>query len=323
MVSKTPFLVSYKPHLHNGTKISVLYLNIIAALLPAALFGISVYGMHAFRVIALTVASSMLSELLYQKLFKKEVSLYDGSAALTGLLLALILPASVPYWLIIVSCFVAMLIGKHVFGGLGSAPFNTVLVAWAIIRISWAEFINMDYALVNYDTGFSLTYLLSALKSGGVEAISDISLKDLFLGKQAGGIGATSGLLLSLGGLYLIIRGFISWKIPLSFLIGVVLISGIFNFADSAKYASPIFHILTGNVLIAAFFLSTDYSSSPSNPIAQIIFGLGAGMLVILFRVWSIYPDAVPFAILLMNIASPLFEKIKPKRKSIKKVVLV
>jgi electron transport complex protein RnfD len=317
MISKPALTVSYKPHRHIGSSVAGIHYNIIAALLPAAILGITLYGMHAARVITLSVSSAMIWEILIQKLFKKPVTVHDGSAALTGLLFALILPASVPFWLIIVGTLMCMLVGKHVFGGLGSNPLNAVLVGWAILRISWGDLININFGMVSYDLAFSIKYPLSVLKKEGAAAIANISNADLLLGRQAGGIGTGAGLLLLLGGLYLILRGIISWKIPLAMLTGIILCAGLFRLTDQAQYASPLFHVLTGNALIGAFFLATDYSSSPSNTWGMIVFGLACGILTVLFRVWSVYPDGVAFAILIMNIATPFLDKIRGKSRGV------
>jgi electron transport complex protein RnfD len=314
-------IISYKPFWHNKTRGAFVHYNILLALVPAAILGMCHYGMHAVRVICIAIAVSMAAEAIIQKLFKKPVTVYDGSAAITGFILALILPASVPVWLVIIGCIVAILVGKQVFGGLGSNPLNAALVGWAILRISWGDYLNFDFAVVNYDPSFSIKYPLSVLKAGGVEALEDFATADLFLGKQVGGIGASAVYLLLLGGLYLILRGIISWKIPLAFLFGVAVTALLFQSADCAKYASPYFHLVTGNVMIGAFFIATDYSSSPNHTWGQILFGLGCGILTVIFRIWSVYPDGVVFAVLLMNIITPLFDKVRLKAEPGQKVI--
>jgi electron transport complex protein RnfD len=305
-------IFSPAPHIHSGASISGTMMTFIIALLPALIFGISSYGMHAARVIAVAVGGAMASEWLIQRLFKRPVTVSDGSAALTGLLLALLLPPSVPWWLVLVGSFVSILIGKQIFGGTGGNPFNPVLIGWAAMRISWYDYINFDIAMVGYDVPFSIEYPLSVLKWSGAKA-AQFPLVDLLMGKQIGGIGSVAVLLLLIGGLFLILRGVISWRIPVFFLIGTALAASLFWLVDSARYANPLFHLLTGNVVIGAFFLATDHSSSPVNGLAMILFGLGCGIFTILFRVWSIYPDVVVFAILIMNILNPLLDKIRPQ----------
>ncbi len=313
IVLKKEFIVSPAPHLHTGASISKNMYLLILALLPAAIFSISVFGMHAVRVMALAVSSAMASEWAIQKLFKRPVTIDDGNALYIGLLLALLIPPSVPWWFVVVGCFVTILIGKQLFGGIGYSPLNPVLVGLAILAISWKDYLNFNIAMVNYDLPYSYLYPLSQLKSAGVSAISDYKYMDLFMGKQIGGLGATPVFLILIGGIFLMLRGTINWIIPVSFLAGTFVTAWLFNMMDSTKYAEPLFHILAGNVMIGAFFLATDYSSSPVNRIAMILFGVGCGVFTIVFRAWSIYPDGVVFSILIMNLLNPLLDKIKPK----------
>jgi electron transport complex protein RnfD len=305
-------IFSPAPHIHSGASISGTMMTFIIALLPALIFGISSYGMHAARVVAVAVGGAMASEWLIQRLFKRPVTVSDGSAALTGLLLALLLPPSVPWWLVLMGSFISILVGKQIFGGTGGNPFNPVLIGWAVMRISWYDYINFDIAMVGYDVPFSIKYPLSVLKWSGAKA-AQFPLVDLLMGKQIGGIGSVAVLLLLIGGLFLILRGVISWRIPVFFLIGTALAASLFWLVDSARYADPLFHLLTGNVMMGAFFLATDHSSSPVNGLAMILFGLGCGIFIVLFRVWSVYPDGVVFAILIMNILNPLLDKIRPR----------
>jgi len=316
MISQTTksgfFTFSPAPHIHSGDRSGPTIFTFVAALLPAVVFGIMTYGMDAVRVISISVSSAMAFEWIIEVLFKQEVTVSDGSAMLTGLLFALIIPASVPWWLILVGTFMAIMVGKHIFGGFGGNPFNPVLIGWAMVRISWPDYLNFNYALVNYDLGFSIEYPLSLLKASGAEALGDITHMQLFLGQQPGGIGSVYILLLLAGGLFLILRGVISWRVPLFFIAGAALTASIFYYADGVKYADPLFHILTGNIMIGAFFLSTDYPGSPVNRTAMVIFGLSCGILTIIFRTWSVYVDGVVFSLLIMNILNPLLDKIKP-----------
>lgn len=287
--------------------------SFVVALLPAIAVGILTYRMDAVRVLAVSVSSAIAFEWVIQRLFKTRVTVTDGSAMLTGLLLAMLLPPSVPWWLVVVGTLFAILVGKQIFGGLGGNPFCPALVAWAVLRLSWHEHINFDLAMLKYELGFSIAYPLSVLKTSGAAALSAFPLGDLIMGKQVGGIGAAPALALLIGGLFLIVRGAVSWRIPAAFLAGVAITAALFWAADSTAYASPLFHLVTGNVMLGAFFLATDYPSSPVNPLAMLLFGLGCGALAVLFRAWSIYPDGVVFAILIMNILNPLLDRIRPK----------
>jgi len=306
-------LVSYPSHLHNGNSVSSKNVNIILATLPALLVGLIAYGIPAIRVVALSVGCAMLAELLMNLATKREITIGDGSAALSGLLFGMLLPASAPWWLVMVGAFIAIIIGKQIFGGIGGNPLNPTLIGFAIVTISWKSFLDYDAALLNYDLGFLMAYPLAALKNFGVSTTANYNLTGLLLGKQSGGIGAACGLGLLIGGAYLILRGFIRWEISLSFLGGVFITAFLFNISNPENYASPIFHLLTGNILIGAFFLATDDTPSPVNFLPMLIFGSGCGIMTILIRNLGSYYDGVVFAILLMNLINPLLDKIRPK----------
>jgi electron transport complex protein RnfD len=307
------FVASHAPFWHDKTSISAKNYNIMLALLPAILMGIYQYGVPALGAAALSISCAMIWELLMDLVLKRPPSIADGSAALTGFLFAILLPATIPWWLIVVGTFVAIVIGKQIFGGIGCNPLNPTLVAVAIIMLSWQDMINFDEALVNYDMGFSMVYPLGAVKHFGASAATDYSIYGLFMGQQPGGIGSVFGLGLVIGGMYLILRGFIRWEISISFLAGIFVTAYLFNISDPEKYASPIFHLLTGYTLVGAFFLATEDSSSPVNFIPMLIYGAGAGILTVLIRNIGVFVDGTVFAILMMNVANPLIDKIRPK----------
>jgi electron transport complex protein RnfD len=211
--------VSPSPHCHSGARITGVSFSFLLALLPAVALGVYYYGFDAIRVMGASVASAMLAEAFIQSLFRKPITIAYGSAAVSGLLLALILPASVPLYVVVVANFAGIIIGKQCFGGLGANPIHPALVGWAIIRITktWAGYLDFDLMLINYETGFILQYPLAVLKAKGPAALSRFDTLALFLGKQTGGIGASAVICLLLGGLYLVIRGAIRWEIPLCF----------------------------------------------------------------------------------------------------------
>jgi len=283
------------------------------AALPAVIMGIYQYGLPALGVLALSISCAMIWELLMDLAMRRPVSIGDGNAAVIGLLFAMLLPATAPWWLVVAGTFVAIIIGKQIYGGIGCNPFNPSLVAIAIIMLSWKSFMDFNEALVNYDLGFYMVYPLSAVKHMGTSVLSNFSMTGLLLGQQAGGIGTTFGLGLIIGGLYLILRGHIRWEISLSFLLGVFVTAYFFNIADPDKYAPPLFHILTGYSLIAAFFLLTEDSSSPVNFVPMLIYGAVAGFLTVLIRNIGAFVDGAVFAILLVNVSNPLLDKIRPK----------
>jgi electron transport complex protein RnfD len=313
MLNQKKFIVSHAPFWHDGSTVTARSYNMIIAALPAVLFGFIIYGMPAVGVVSLSISSAIVWELLFNKISKRTISIGDGNAALIGILFGMLLPATSPWWLVITGTFVAVVIGKHIFGGIGGNPFNPVLIGLAILMMSWKDFFDFNEVLVNYDLGFAMVYPLSALKHLGTSGIDAFNTADLLMGQQSGGIGATFGLGLIIGGIYLIIRGFIRWEISVSFLAGVFITALLFNLVNSAQYAGPVFHLLTGYTLIGAFFLATEDSSSPVNFIPMLIYGAGAGIMTVLIRNIGAYVDGMVFAILLMNVVNPLVDRIRPK----------
>ena len=313
MSSQKKLVVAHAPYWHDGGKISSKNYNIMIAALPAVLMGISQYGAPALGVIAFAMACAMIWEVVWSLILKKPASIGDGSAVVTGLLLGMLMPATAPWWLIALGTFIAIIVGKQIFGGIGFNPLNPPLLALAMLVISFKGIFDFNEALRHYDLGFVMTYPLADLKAFGPEAIGKFGLGDLLMGKQAGAVGSTFGLGLIIGGLYLMLRGHMRWEISLSFLAGVFITALLFNMSDSAKYAGPFFHLFTGYTLIAAFFLVPEDSSSPANFIPMLIFGVLAGVMTVLVRNIGAYVDGVPFSILLMNLANPLLDKIRPK----------
>ncbi len=313
MFDQKKFVVSHAPFLHDESRISERSYNIMFAALPAVLFGLVHYGIPALGVVSLSISSSIIWEFLMNYVTKRPKSIGDGNAALIGLLFAMLLPATSPWWLVLTGTFVSVVIGKQIFGGIGGNPFNPALIGIAILMVSWKNFFDFDDALLNYDLGFIMVYPLAALKYFGVSVVDSFTISDLLLGRQIGAIGTTFGIGIIAGGIYLIIRGFIRWEISLSFLAGVLITAFIFNLYDSTRYAGPFFHLLTGYTLIGAFFLATEDSSSPVNFIPMFIYGAGGGIMTVLIRNIGAHVDGVVFAVILMNIANPLLDKIRPK----------
>ncbi len=313
MNNQKKFIVSHAPFLHLGNGVPERNYNTILAALPAAVMGLAYYGVPALGVLCLSVASAVGWELLFNKVSKRAVTVGDGHAALIGLLLGMLLPATAPYWLVITGTFLAIVIGKQIFGGIGANPFSPPALAFAILSISWKHYLDFDAQLLNMQFDFAAFHPLVALKAFGPEFVSGISMGDLIIGKQIGGVGATCGLALILGGIYLIARGFLRWEIPVAFIIGLAVTATLFHIADPARYGGPVIHLFSGFSLIGAFFLATDDSSSPVNSIAMIVYGAVGGIMTIVIRNIGLYPDGVIFAILLINLINPLVDKIRPK----------
>ncbi|MBW2568233.1 MAG: RnfABCDGE type electron transport complex subunit D [Deltaproteobacteria bacterium] len=313
IVDTNKFIVSHAPFWHDGSKISKRNYNTALAALPAILLGIIYYGMPAVGVVSLSISSAIIWEFIFCRITKRSLTIGDGNAATIGMLFAMLLPATAPWWFVIIGTFVAIIIGKQIFGGIGANPFNPVVVAIAVLMISWKNIFDFNEALMNYDFDFAMIYPLAALKHFGSVAVDSFSMVDLLMGKQSGGIGSTFGLGLIAGGLYLIIRGIIRWEISISFLAGIIITALIFNLTDPVRYAGPVVHLFAGYTLIGAFFLATEDSSSPVNFIPMLIYGAGAGFLTVLIRNIGVYIDGVIFAILIMNLINPLIDKIRPK----------
>jgi electron transport complex protein RnfD len=313
MPNKKKLIVSHAPFCHDGSKISIRSNNIMLAALPAILHGCYLYGLPAVGVVSLSVSTAIIWEYLINILTKRPATVGDGNAAVIGMMMAMLFPATTPWWAVITGTFVAIVVGKQIYGGIGGNPFNPALIGIAILMLSWKNIFDIDYALLNYDFNFPAAYPLVALKHYGVSAVDSFNLTGLLMGNQTGTVGSAFGLALALGGLYLIIRGFIRWEISFSFLAAVMITSLLFQLSDTAKYAGPLFHLLTGNTLLGAFFLATEDSSSPVNFIPMIIYGAGTGLMVILIRNIGGHADGVIFAILLMNLTNPLIDRIRPK----------
>ncbi len=309
MEKEQKLTVSVSPHVKDKADVESVMWSVVVALLPAAIGGVYFFGWKVLFIILLSIFSAVVTEYLIQKWRKVPVTVLDGSAVITGLLLALILPATVPLWIPILGSIFAVAIGKHVFGGLGHNIFNPALVGRAFLVVSWSAI------MTNWVTpdGITAATPLGMLKQQGVAALmktfstTSNMYNQLFLGNIGGCIGETSVLLLLIGVIYLFWKKIISWRIPFTYIATVLV------FAWIAKQ-DPVFHLLTGGLIIGAFFMATDYVTTPITKKGRLIFGFGCGLLTIIFRLYSSYPEGVMFSILLMNAATPLIDRFtKPK----------
>ena len=306
-------IVSHAPFYHSGRRVTERSYHIMIAALPAVLLGFYHYGMPAFSVVCLSISTAIIWELAFNLLTRRTITIGDGNAALMGLVFAMLVPATMPWWAVITGTFIVIVIGKHIFGGIGSNAFHPVALAIAMMMVSWGDLFDFGAALLNYDLEFATMYPLAAVKYFGTESIDSFSLKGLLLGQQLGGIGSTFGLGLLVGGIYLMLRAFIRWEISLSFLAGIYLAAFLFNLVDPARFAPPAFHLLTGYTLIGAFFLATEDSSSPVNFIPMFIYGAAGGIMTVLIRNIGAWIDGVILAILVINLVGPLLDKIRPQ----------
>jgi electron transport complex protein RnfD len=245
---------SHAPFWHNGSNVTARSYHIMLAALPALLYGFYQYGLPALGVVSLSIGCAVLWELLMNIVMRRPISIGDGNAVLIGLLFAMLLPATAPWWIVLIGTFLAVVIGKHIFGGIGCNPFNPALLAIAMLMLSWKLALDFNAALVNYDLGFTMAYPLGEVKRLGPSVLNRYSLPGFLMAQQTGGLGSTFGLGLIIGGVSLIVRRHIRWEISLSFLAGVLVTAFLFHVSDPAKYAGPVFHLLAGYPLIGAFF---------------------------------------------------------------------
>jgi electron transport complex protein RnfD len=302
---KDKLIVSVSPHLHKDESVTKIMWFVVLSLIPAGIAGTVIFGASALRVIVLGVVSALATEAILQILSRRKVTILDGSAVITGLLLAYNLPAGVPFWLPVVGAFFSVAIGKQVFGGLGQNIFNPALVGRVFLMASWPKYMTAFPKPLSFDAVTSATPL-ALLKEGKV--LENISYLDLFLGKRGGCIGEVCILALLLGAVFLFIKGYISWHIPLPYILTVGLFTYIFG-PKGLFSGDWLFHILSGGLILGAFFMATDYVTSPLTRKGQVFFGIGCGVITAIIRLWGGYPEGVSYAILMMNAATPIIDR--------------
>jgi len=340
---KRKYYISSSPHITDSDSIPKIMYSVIGALVPAGIASVHLFGWQAFWVIITAAITALLTEGIIQLLLKRPLNIENGSALLTGILLAYNLPAEVPLWLPAVGAFVGIAVGKMSFGGLGYNPLNPALVGRAFLMASWPVHMTVFATAPKGDTlsGIDLSNIdaiaeatpLSVFESArdillhksqfsekvpdAMQALSQLysSYSNLFIGKIGGCIGETSALLLLIGGFYLMYRRIIGWKIPTTFIFTVGLLTWIFGGTNGLFTGDPIFHILSGGVILGAFFMATDMVTTPITFKGRLIFGTGCGILTSVIRLWGGYPEGVSYSILLMNLTTPLLDRYtKPKK---------
>ncbi len=303
--------------------------SVVLALIPALFGAIYFFGLRPLIIVILSCASSLIFEALAQLAFGRRVTIFDGSALITGLLLAFNLPPNVPYFIPVIGSAFAIIISKQFFGGLGFNFINPALAARAFLVVSWPVFMTKGFLPPRYGTlsGISavtqatpLTLLKDAQKLSPSEVESIVrelssaqSMRNLFFGQVGGSLGETSSLLLLIGALFLLTTKVIDYRIPLSYL-GTVLLISIINKIFSPLAPSPLFYLFSGGLILGAFFMATDYVTTPITPKGRIIFGVGCGLLTMLIRLYGGYPEGVCYSILFMNIMTPLIERFTKPR---------
>ncbi|MBI5206520.1 MAG: RnfABCDGE type electron transport complex subunit D [Candidatus Firestonebacteria bacterium] len=326
------FILSSSPHIKDAAKTKAIMYTVIAALLPSGIAGIYFFGWNSLFLIIAGIVFAVATEALVQKLMNQKITILDGSAILTGLLLAYNLPPDVPIWIPIIGSIVAIAIAKQVYGGLGHNPFNPALVGRVFLLLSWPVYMTTKWIvpLDSIDAITNATPLSIIKQAASADASPEILflrdklmkseiIKDLFFGKVNGCIGETSALLLILGGLFLIYMDYIDWRVPVSYLGSFSIF--IWIFGNKIFFSGPVlFHLFAGGIILGAFFMATDPVTSPMTRRGRIIFGIGCGVITGVIRIYGTYPEGTSFAILIMNAFTPLIDKyITPDKFGVQK----
>jgi len=325
--------ISGSPHVHADSSVKRIMYDVVIAMVPALLVSIYFFGLGALKVVLVSVLACYFFEWAIQKyLIKGPVTIDDGSALVTGILLAFNVPSSLPVWIIIIGAFVSIGIGKMSFGGLGKNPFNPALVGRVFLLISFPVQMTTwpipkplfgATAFTDAVTGpTTLGIVKEGLRAGKTvsEIMADMpTYAQELLGFQPGSLGEVSTAALLLGAAYMLIRRVITWHTPTAYLGSVVIFAGIFWLIDPTQYLDPLFHLVTGGMILGIFYMATDMTSSPVTPKGWLVFGAGCGIITMVIRLWGGYPEGVSFAILIMNAFVPLINRgFKPKRFGVK-----
>lgn len=335
--------INHSPHAHAPISIAKVMGTVMVALIPATLYGFWLYGWPAINLWVVSLLAALIGEAIILRIQQRSLrpALMDGSGLLTAWLLVMSLPPWAPWWVAALGSLFAVIIGKQVYGGLGQNVFNPAMAARVMLLISfplemttwiapiqlgsahapgWLESLRITFAGQSLD-GMASASLLGHVKTEFTRGISlDQALAghyapfDAFIGSRAGSLGETAALFLLIGGLFLIQRRIITWHAPVAMLLGVALPALLFNAINANHYAGPLYHLLSGGVMLAAFFIVTDPVTSPNTAAGQFIFGLGCGLMTWIIRTWGAYPEGVAFAVMLMNTATPIIDRyVKPR----------
>jgi len=308
-------IVSTSPHVRDKDSISKIMWTVVACLVPAVIAGTYFFGSRVLLMVLISVATAVATEAILQKLMHKKVTVSDGSAVITGMLLAMVISPEAPLWMLIIGSFCAISISKCIFGGLGHNIFNPALVGRAILLASFPVAMTKWRFVDSLTTATPLAMIKDMTKEGSLDLAKLPSIWDMFVGRTGGSVGETCALALLIGAAILLARRIITWHIPLSYIGTVAVIVGLSQLFGDQNFAMIPVHILSGGLILGAFFMATDMVTSPLTNKGGVVFGIGAGMITCLIRFWGGSPEGVCYSILLMNAVSPLIDRyIKPRR---------
>ncbi len=320
------FMISSSPHAHSGETVRGIMLTVLIALAPAFAASVKFFGLDALRLTAICVVTCVLSEAICRKLMKRDLGISDLSAVVTGVLLAFNLPPGLPSWMAILGSVFAIVVAKQLFGGIGYNPFNPALMGRIFLLVSfplpmtswsgWRVITPLTDTLQAVTTATPLGLVKDTVKATGeLPFVFDSStIFQFFAGDMNGCIGETSALALLIGGLYLLWKRCIYWQVPVFYIGTVLVFSGILWTIDPATNFNPLFHLLTGGLMLGAFFMATDMVTTPITKTGMAVFGIGCGLLTMIIRKWGGFPEGVSFAIVLMNSITPLINKATRRR---------
>ncbi|KJJ84905.1 RnfABCDGE type electron transport complex subunit D [Candidatus Omnitrophus magneticus] len=297
--------INISPHIYSPVDTACLMKDVVIALIPAIIASVYFFRLAAVFVISTSVVTCVMTEFILQKLKKRKIKINDYSAVITGILLAMVLPPAIPLWMVVIGGIFAIALGKEIFGGLGCNIFNPALLARAFLMAAF------PIALTTWQMPFTLDTVTSATPLGLAKFSHVItSYKDLFIGNVSGSLGETSALAILIGGIYLLYKKVIDYRIPLAYTAVVLIFSGILYTISPERNTPPLFNILAGGFMIGAFFMATDLVTTPVTKIGRLVFGSGCGVITIIIRIWGGLPEGVMYSILVMNSVTPLINKV-------------
>ncbi len=315
-IPQKPMLdVAVGPHYRLGTGLAEMYQRWVIALIPAIAASLYFFGPASLRVFCLCMGFSLALDFIAERIAPSRDLTSNWSSVSLSLLLAFMMPLNAPWWLIFIGCFVMVVVGKKFFGGVGAYPAQPAVLAVAILQLSWPGRMDNTAALHNFDWSAAMVEPLRLVKSIGASAESQYSFFDLFIGRQVAGTAEGMVFFIIIGGIYLLAMREIQWQLPVGFILGLLATATVLHISNPEAIASPMFYLLSGGTLFMAFFLITDHTTSPVNKVPLFLYGILAGVLLMLIRGYSKHVDGIVYAVLLANLCAPLLDMIKPKVK--------